>query len=105
MSRTTGDRHRLTSSGLPVVLDMEEPPTHRAADGTGRRARTHSDHVADQPALGRSADSRGVAEIGCGIDVYQTTVAKYMLHPRQPPSQTWRPFLANHIAQITSADF
>ena len=28
-----------------------------------------------------------------GIDVSQTTVAKYMLRHRQPPSQTWRTFL------------
>ena len=25
-----------------------------------------------------------------GIDVCQATVAKYMMRPRQPPSQTWR---------------
>src|SRR3979411_2073880 len=31
-----------------------------------------------------------------GIDVSETTVAKYMGHRRQPPSQTWRTFLRNH---------
>jgi hypothetical protein len=34
-----------------------------------------------------------------GIDVGQSSVAKYMVRRRQPPSQTWRTFLANHIGQ------
>jgi putative transposase len=40
-----------------------------------------------------------------GTDVCQATVAKYMVRPRRPPSQTWRTFLANHIAQVMAADF
>ena len=40
-----------------------------------------------------------------GIDVCQATVAKYMVRRRQPPSQTWRTFLRNHIGQIVAADF
>jgi transposase InsO family protein len=40
-----------------------------------------------------------------GIDVSQATVAKYMIRHRQPPSQTWRTFLRNHMGQIAAADF
>jgi transposase InsO family protein len=40
-----------------------------------------------------------------GIVVCQATVAKYMGRRRQPPSQTWRTFLRNHIGQILAADF
>ena len=40
-----------------------------------------------------------------GIDGCQATVAKYMGRQRQPPSQTWRTFLRNHIGQIVAADF
>src|SRR5712691_6789559 len=40
-----------------------------------------------------------------GIDVGQASVAKYMVRRRQPPSQTWRAFLRNHIGQIMAADF
>src|SRR5712692_735381 len=40
-----------------------------------------------------------------GIEVCQATVAKYLVRHRQPPSQTWRTFLANHIGQIVAADF
>jgi hypothetical protein len=40
-----------------------------------------------------------------GIDVCQATVAKYLIRRHQPPSQTWRTFLRNHISQIVAADF
>jgi transposase InsO family protein len=39
-----------------------------------------------------------------GIDVGQTTVAKYMAKGRRPPSQGWRTFLRNHAGAITSMD-
>jgi transposase InsO family protein len=40
-----------------------------------------------------------------GIDLSQATVAKYMARQRQPPSQTWRAFLRNHVEQLVSMDF
>jgi len=40
-----------------------------------------------------------------GIDVSQTTVAKYMIRHRKPPSQTWRIFLDNHVKELVSIDF
>ena len=40
-----------------------------------------------------------------GIDVSETTVAKYMLRHHKPPSQTWRTFLKNHAQQLVSTDF
>jgi hypothetical protein len=39
-----------------------------------------------------------------GIDVGQTTVAKYMVRPRRPPSQGWKTFLRNHADGIASMD-
>ena len=39
-----------------------------------------------------------------GIDVSQTTVAKYMAKRRRPPSQGWRTFLHNHADGIASMD-
>src|SRR5207244_1391989 len=35
-----------------------------------------------------------------GIEVGQACVSKYMSRRRQPPSQTWRAFLRNHVDQI-----
>ena len=39
-----------------------------------------------------------------GIDVGQTTVAKYMEKRRRPPSQGWKTFLRNHADGIASID-
>src|SRR2546421_649624 len=39
------------------------------------------------------------------LPLAQATVAKYMTGPSTPPSQSWRTFLANHVAQIAAADF
>src|ERR1019366_5825164 len=39
-----------------------------------------------------------------GIDVGQTTVAKYMVKRRGPPSQGWKTFLHNHADGIAAMD-
>jgi transposase InsO family protein len=33
------------------------------------------------------------------------SVSKYLVRARKPPSQTWRPFLDNHIQSLVSVDF
>jgi len=40
-----------------------------------------------------------------GIDLSQTTVAKYMIRHRKPPSPSWRAFLNNHVKDLVSIDF
>ena len=40
-----------------------------------------------------------------GIDIGQSSVGKYMVRSRKPPSQTWRTFLENHAKQLVSIDF
>lgn len=39
-----------------------------------------------------------------GIDVGQTTVAKYMARRRRPPDQGWKTFLSNHTHGIAAMD-
>jgi hypothetical protein len=39
-----------------------------------------------------------------GVDVGQTSVAKYMVRRRDPPSQGWRTFLRNHADGIAAMD-
>jgi hypothetical protein len=39
------------------------------------------------------------------LDVSETIVEKYMGRHRQPPSQTWRTFLTNHVTTMVSVDF
>jgi transposase InsO family protein len=40
-----------------------------------------------------------------GINIGESSVSKYMLRSRKPPSQTWRTFLENHAKQLVSIDF
>jgi len=40
-----------------------------------------------------------------GLEVSQRTVARLMPRRPKPPSQTWRTFLQNHVADLASVDF
>jgi putative transposase len=40
-----------------------------------------------------------------GIDIGETSVSKYMVRRRRPPSQTWKTFLENHVKSMVSVDF
>src|SRR5262245_978384 len=40
-----------------------------------------------------------------GIDIGETSVAKYSVRSRKPPSQDWRTFLENHIKTMVSVVF
>ncbi len=39
-----------------------------------------------------------------GFDVAQSTVSKYMMRARRPPSQSWKMFLQNHAEAIAAID-
>jgi transposase InsO family protein len=40
-----------------------------------------------------------------GIDISETSVSKYLIRRRRPPSPTWRTFLENHVTSLVSVDF
>jgi len=40
-----------------------------------------------------------------GINIGETSVTKYLVRHRKPPSQTWRTFLDNHVKSLVSVDF
>jgi hypothetical protein len=40
-----------------------------------------------------------------GIEVAKSTVEKYRVRTRKPPSPTWRAFLNNHFEDMVSIDF
>src|SRR6202165_3068874 len=40
-----------------------------------------------------------------GIEIGETSVGKYMVRRRKPPSQIWRVFLENHVKSMVSIDF
>ncbi len=59
----------------------------------------------DRAVADRRHPSRSVGELlKLGIDVGQTTVAKYMDRRKRPPSQGWKTFLHNHADGIASMD-
>ena len=51
---------------------------------------------------GCASHSRRITKLG--IEVAQTTVAKYLVEGRRPPSQGWKTFLYNHSDGIASMD-
>lgn len=40
-----------------------------------------------------------------GIEVPKSTVEKYRVRHRKPPSPTWKAFLKNHVSELVSIDF
>ena len=102
--RQTGYSDRLAPEGLPPILDLESPSR------TGWTAVSPKD-VRDRD----SPDERGEPALGAprihsellklGIDIGETSVGKYMLWTRKPPSQTGRTFLKNHVKTMDSMDF
>jgi putative transposase len=40
-----------------------------------------------------------------GIEIGETSVSKYLLLHRRPPSQSWKAFLDNHVKSLVSVDF
>jgi putative transposase len=40
-----------------------------------------------------------------GYEIAESTVAKYRVRSRKPPSQAWKSFLRNHASQIAAIDF
>jgi hypothetical protein len=92
----------LASCRLSAVLDLE---------GAARPTRT-TRHFARGPIrkMGRENPCWGAPRIHgellkLGIDIGESSVSKYMVRCRKPPSQTWRTFLENHAKQLVSVDF
>ena len=40
-----------------------------------------------------------------GMNIGETSVSKYLVRYRKPPSQTWRTFLENHVKNLVAVDF
>src|SRR5207302_8500049 len=40
-----------------------------------------------------------------GSEIGETSVSKYMIRRRRPPSQTWKAFLESHVKSMVSVDF
>src|SRR5262249_28094911 len=100
---SAGDGRPLVPSVLPHVLGAEGPATLRT---TRDRSRYPGAHPEAQPGQSTMGDARIDSELRkLGIKVSPTTVAKYRVWQRHPPSPPWRSFLRNHARDLVAADF
>ena len=88
---------------LPPLLDVEEPsPDRAAAVASEVRALIRTMSQAN-PTWGAPRIHGELLKLG--IEIGESSVTKYLVRTRRPPSQSWRTFLTNHIQQIMAADF
>lgn len=102
--RAAADGDHLATEALQTSLGRSEweeeawPPTGLAGDPA-----TDPEDVEGEPTLG---SPRIVGELEkLGITIAKSTVKKYMVRKRKPPSPTWRAFLSNHAKDLVSIDF
>jgi putative transposase len=91
-----------------------------------KRFRDHWRHLSQQGKPGRPAMAKHVRDLiwqmwranptwgaprivgelrKLGIDVAKSTVEKYRVRSKKPPSPTWKAFLKNHVQDLVSMDF
>src|SRR6202035_3889036 len=92
----------MASRRLPFILAMEiESAGWQANSPVGdTRAYPRDEHC--QSAVGSASDPWRTPQ--ARVDIGQTSVAKYIVRRRDPPSQGWRTFLRNHADGIAAMD-
>ena len=93
----------MAPQGISDVLDVEDPEREERASG-GLTGGSRPDPM-DRKNAGWCAPRTHGELLKLGIDIGETSVSKYLLRSRKPPSQTWRTFLENHIQSLVSVDF
>jgi len=85
-----------------LLLALEVAPIGRAT--ADRHGATRIDPADEhrKSALGRAAHSGELLKLG--FEVAQSSVAKYMVKRRGPPSQGWRTFLRNQTPEVAAMD-
>ena len=84
---------------FPSLLALEITTSGWPAKSSSRSSRAHS---RNDPLWGAPRIHGELLKLG--IDVGQTSVAKYMVRNRRPPSQGWKTFLRNHADGIAAID-
>jgi hypothetical protein len=98
------DARALAQGWLSLLLTLEIASTGRAATNRYGAAGADPANEHAEPFLGSAAHSRRAAQLKLGFEVAQSSVAKYMVKRRGPPSQGWRAFLRNHTQDIAAMD-
>ncbi len=94
----------LAPQRLSLVLELEDSTwktrtTERAQTSAGVDSN-------DEPRKSSLGSPRIHGELlKLGIQIGETSVGKYLVRGRRPPSQTWRTFLENHLKSMVSVDF
>jgi hypothetical protein len=88
--------------GVQSVLALEIEASPGETDGAGRDPPIDPRDESCQSAVGAPRIHGELLKLG--IDIGQTSVAKYMARRRSPPSQGWRTFLRNHADGIAAMD-
>jgi transposase InsO family protein len=92
----------LAQGRLSLLLALEVAPIGRPTADRNEAARVDPADEHGESALGRATHSRRTAQ--ARFEVAQSSVAKYMVKRRAPPSQGWRTFLHNHAPDIAAMD-
>jgi putative transposase len=99
-----GHRRGLATEGLQNLLGQSFAAKEWRSPASEFRAQ--SVNQADggrEPVLGRASHSWGITQIGTG-DFRAHGFAAHA-EVQEPPSQTWRAFLNNHVQDLVSVDF
>src|SRR5580704_5014618 len=96
------DPRALAQSRLSLLLALEVAPTGRATADRHEAARMVRRMSVENPLWGAPRIHGELLKLG--FEVAQSSVAKYMVKRRGPPSQGWRTFLHNHAPDIAAMD-
>jgi hypothetical protein len=96
------DARALAQSRLSLLLALEVAPTGRATADPHGAARIDPPDEVENPLWGAPRIHGELYKLG--FEVAQSSVAKYMVKRRTPPSQGWRTFLRNHAPDIAAMD-
>jgi transposase InsO family protein len=96
------DARALASGRLLLLLALEIAPTGRAAADRDGPACTDPADEHENPLWGAPRIHGELLKLG--FEVAQSSVAKYMVKRRGPPSQGWSTFLRNHVLEVAAMD-
>lgn len=95
---------RLASKELSLVLDAEDSKWEPGRPAVPKEVRELIRTISRENALWGAPRICGEL-LKLGIEIGETSVNKYMVRRRRPPSQTWKTFLENHVKSMVSIDF
>src|SRR5438105_4340187 len=102
--RQAGNRDRLAPQRLPFILDLEGASWRSGRPAVAKDVRDLIRTMSRENPMWGAPRIHGEL-LKLGIDIGETSVSKYMIRRRRPPSPTWKTFLENHVKSMVSVDF